>query len=371
MSIITSRPSNIFSSSNRRRQWQTGIQRQQSFSLDFPQNIYDNDKLSRGLDSICFEEPLRCREEERVFLYLPRNLSYCEVCSDVIRDHVQKKVRLLSNRLCQYEDVPPTPDNSRPIFGVGEESDDEAEYLKEECKDEYKAWCTANFGRTSSTSLPDKKSILKRKVRAVSFPAPRKEGKKVVRFADALGLELESIRFLVQKDLPKIVPSCSNLNAENENQKKKNSNKKIQLVPAFLPPSLSMSFMGHLKKLKVSLHSVSTAENTVYGIISVVNITFHKKVFVRYTANGWASHHDELATYLDGSSVDDTDKFSFTLFCNPSDLCTRGHSLFFAVCYETADKVQYWDNNDGKNYCIKCEKRDIPVVGSHSWVHFL
>ncbi|GIX78476.1 glycogen-binding subunit 76A [Caerostris extrusa] len=330
MSVLSSRPSDIFTSSNRRRQWQTGIQRQQSFSLDFPQNIYDNDKLSRGLDSVCFtDEPLRCREEDRVFLYLPRNLSYCEVCSDVIRDHVQKKVRLLSNRLCQYEDVPPTPDDRRPIFGVGEESEDEYEDFKEEAKDEYKAWCTANFKLISANSLPDKKSILKRKVRAVSFPAPRKEGKKIVRFADAL-------------------------------------------VPAFLPPSLSTAFIGRLKKLKVCLHSVSTADNTVYGIISVVvNVTFHKTVFVRYTANGWASYHDELATYLDGSSVDDTDKFSFTLFCNPSDLCTRGHSLFFAVCFETAEGRQYWDSNDGKNYCIKCEKREIPVVGSHSWVHFL
>ncbi|GBN02696.1 Glycogen-binding subunit 76A [Araneus ventricosus] len=369
MSVLSSRPSEIFTPSNRRRQWQSGIQRQQSFSLDFPQNIYDNDKLSRGLDSICSEEPLRCREEDRVFLYLPRNLSYCEVCSDVIRDHVQKKVRLLSTRLCQYDDVPPTPDYTRPIFGVGEESEDED--FKEESKDQYQAWCTANFKLTSATSYRGKRPILKKKARAVSFPAPRKEGKKVVRFADALGLELESIRYLVQKDLPKIVPSCSNLNLENKKVKKNSNNKKIQLVPAFLPPSLSSSFMGHLRKLKVCLHSVSTADNTVYGIISLINITFHKTVFVRYTANGWASHHDELATYLEGSSVDDTDKFSFTLFCNPSDLCTRGHSLFFAVCYETAEGEQYWDNNDGKNYCIKCEKRDIPVVGNHSWVHFL
>ncbi|GIX80671.1 glycogen-binding subunit 76A [Caerostris darwini] len=371
MSVLSSRPSDIFTSSNRRRQWQTGIQRQQSFSLDFPQNIYDNDKLSRGLDSVCFDEPLRCREEDRVFLYLPRNLSYCEVCSDVIRDHVQKKVRLLSNRLCQYEDVPPTPDDRRPIFGVGEESEDEYEDFKEEAKDEYKAWCTANFKLISANSLPDKKSILKRKVRAVSFPAPRKEGKKIVRFADALGLELESIRYLVQKDLPKIVPSCSDLNLEKSDPKVKKGSTKIQLVPAFLPPSLSTAFIGRLKKLKVCLHSVSTADNIVYGIISVVNVTFHKTVFVRYTANGWASYHDELATYLDGSSVDGTDKFSFTLFCNPSDLCTRGHSLFFAVCFETAEGRQYWDSNDGKNYCIKCEKREIPVVGSHSWVHFL
>lgn len=116
MSIIPPRPSDIFSSSNRRRQWQTGIQRQQSFSLDVPQNIYDNDKLSRGLDSFCVDERIRSRDEDRVFLYLPRNLSYCEVCSDVIRDHVQKKVRLLSARLCQYDDVPPTPVENRPIF---------------------------------------------------------------------------------------------------------------------------------------------------------------------------------------------------------------------------------------------------------------
>lgn len=213
--------------------------------------------------------------------------------------------------------------------------------------------------------------ILKKKMRAISFPAPRREGKKVVRFADALGLELESIRYLVQRDLPKIVPSGTKLHSDSPTSPIRNVPKKIQLVPAFLVPSLSAMFMERLKRLKVSLHSVSTADSTVYGIISVVNLTFHKTVFVRYTVNDWMSYHDELATYLEGSSESDTDKFSFTLFCNPSDLCTTGHSLFFAVCYETEDGVCYWDNHGGKNYCIKCETREIPRVGSHSWVHFL
>lgn len=256
--------------------------------------------------------------------------------------------------------------------GVGEESgDEETEEIKPfKPNDPFQNWCADKHGHTSVDTCLPKRPILKRKVRAVSFPAPRKEGKKIVRFADALGLELESIRFLVQKDLPKIVPSCSELDLSSK-PKPKNNNQKIQLIPAFLPPSLSNSFFGHLRKLNVCLHSVSTADSTVYGIISVINKSFHKTVFVRYTANCWMSYHDELATYLDGSSDDDTDKFTFTLFCNPSDLCTRGHSLFFAVCYETPGGVQYWDNNNGKNYCIKCEKREIPVVGNHSWVHFL
>lgn len=216
--------------------------------------------------------------------------------------------------------------------------------------------------------------ILKKKMRAISFPAPRREGKKIVRFADALGLELESIRYLVQKDLPKIVPSGTKLNNTDTSPSpplNPNAPRKIQLVPAFLVPSLSAMFMQRLKKLKVSLHSVSTADSTVYGIVSVVNLTFHKTVYIRYTVNRWKSYHDELAIYLDGSSDNDSDKFTFTLFCNPSDLYSRGHSLFFAVCYETAEGDSYWDNNDGKNYCIKCETKEIPVVGSHSWVHFL
>ncbi|XP_035209447.1 glycogen-binding subunit 76A-like [Stegodyphus dumicola] len=377
MSVITSRPANIFTSSSRRRQWQIGSQRQHSFSLDIPQNIYDNDKLSRGLDSVCFdEEPLRCREEDRIFLYLPRNLSYCEVCSDVIRDHVQKKVRLLSNRLCQYDDIPPTPVESRKVFGLWEESEAEEEsgqWVKKS-SEQASACCAGKERCQSINCMPTRTQPILKKKRAISFPAPRKEGKKVVRFADALGLELESIRYLVQKDLPKIVPSGSELHSEtsqNQSSKPKCGGKKIQLVPAFLAPSLSSLFIERLRKLKVSLHSVSTADSTVYGIISVINLTFHKTVFVRYTANGWMSYHDELAFYLEGSSDEDSDKFTFTLFCSPSDLCTRGHSLFFAVCYETPDGQTFWDNNEGKNYCIKCETREIPVVGNHSWVHFL
>lgn len=361
---LSSRPTDIFTPVNRRRQWQIGSQRQHSFSLDIPQNIYDSDKLSRGLDSACFEEPLRTREEDRIFLYLPRNLSYCEVCSDVIRDHVQRKVRLLSNRLCQYDDVPPTPIENRVVFELGEESEDEDHASNKPTR--ALSCCSEEQDRKSRCHRIQ--PILKRKMRAISFPAPRREGKKVVRFADALGLELESIRYLVQKDLPKIVPSGTKLHSDSPPP---NPPKKIQLVPAFLVPSLNAMFVERLKRLKVSLHSVSTADSTVYGIVSVVNLTFHKTIYIRYTVNGWMSYHDELATYLDGSSENDSDKFSFTLFCNPSDLCTRGHSLFFAVCYETPEGDSYWDNNDGKNYCIKCEAREIPVVGSHSWVHFL
>lgn len=247
---------------------------------------------------------------------------------------------------------------------LGEESEDEDKLSNKSSR----ALSCCSEEQDYKTRCNRIQPILKRRMRAISFPAPRREGKKVVRFADALGLELESIRYLVQKDLPKIVPSGTKLNSNSPPPK---APKKIQLVPAFIAPSLSAMFMERLKRLKVSLHSVSTADSTVYGIASVINLTFHKTVFIRYTVNGWMSHHDELATYLEGSSENDSDKFSFTLFSNPSDLCTRGHSLLFAVCFETADGDCYWDNNDGKDYCIKCEAREIPVVGNHSWVHFL
>lgn len=252
------------------------------------------------------------------------------------------------------------------ILELGEESEDEEHTSDKSTRS--MSCCTDEQNEESRCKRIQ--PILKTKMRARSFPAPRREGKKIVRFADALGLELESIRYLVQKDLPKIVPSGTKLHSDSP-PPNPNAPRKIQLVPAFLVPSLSAMFIQRLKRLKVSLHSVSTADSTVYGIVSVVNLTFHKTVYVRYTVNEWMSYHDELATYLDGSSDSDTDKFTFTLFCNPSDLCTRGHSLFFAVCYETPEGDSYWDNNGGKNYCIKCEAKEIPVVGNHSWVHFL
>lgn len=161
----------------------------------------------------------------------------------------------------------------------------------------------------------------------------------------------------------------------------------------FTSPSLQISFGQKLEAQSVLLHSVTTAETTVYGTVSVMNRHFTKRVLVRYTFNEWASYIEREATYMLGSHDGRTDKFSFVIYARPEDFRARAGSgiggnqqqqqqpnlataftaysqantfvangsqsatsshprLYFALCFSTGDGRQYWDNNDGRNYCL-------------------
>ncbi|XP_076370947.1 protein phosphatase 1 regulatory subunit 3C-like isoform X3 [Tachypleus tridentatus] len=305
------------------------------------------------------------KDTDRYYLYLPRNLSYCQLCADVIRQHVQKKVQLLSAKLNQlnlsdspYDSGCSSPESCGLWLG--------GSHTSLSFPDTSSEWTNGQ-----SSSLKKRSSILRKTKRAESFPPPpqKREGRKVVRFADALGLDLENVRYMMKNDLPPFIPSS----AFTDLKQSQVNSYDIELVSDFIMPSLSSSFTERVRDLAVSLHSVSTANTTVYGIVAVMNLTFHKNIFIRYTVDGWNSHHDVNATYIQGSSEGDVDKFSFNIFVCPQDLSTRNHSLDFAVCYQTQDGKEFWDNNNGLNYKLKCEPKRSSFVSNinHSWIHFL
>ncbi|XP_022256842.1 glycogen-binding subunit 76A-like, partial [Limulus polyphemus] len=230
-----------------------------------------------------------------------------------------------------------------------------------------------NLQNSDYKSPERRSSILRKKKRADSFPAPQKrEGRKVVRFADALGLDLESVRYMVKSDLPPSIPQSAFSDLRRP-QLSLSSPYDIELVPNFTMPSLSSDFENRVREQTVSLHSVSTADTTVYGIVALMNLTFHKNVFIRYTVNNWNSHHDVNASYIQGSTDGEIDKFAFNIFANPQDLSSQSHSLDFAICYETQDGREFWDNNNNLNYSLKSKAKHQSFVSTnnHSWVHFL
>ena len=97
----------------------------------------------------------------------------------------------------------------------------------------------------------------------------------------------------------------------------------------------------------VLLHKCSTRQRMISGIILVKNISYEKRVFVRYTTDCWTSHNDLDAVFITNIEQGSFDRFSFTL-CLPSFTC----DLEFAICYETPLQ-QYWDNNGGANYKVE------------------
>ena len=95
----------------------------------------------------------------------------------------------------------------------------------------------------------------------------------MVRFADALGLDLESIRHILDvSDAPptalgRAPPSVS---------------ARLRLMARFAEPGSSIDFLRRVQERKVSLEEVSVdAERcTVSGVIRVANVAYQKQVCI-------------------------------------------------------------------------------------------
>lgn len=96
---------------------------------------------------------------------------------------------------------------------------------------------------------------------------------------------------------------------------------------------------------------VDTKSNVVTCSIKVKNIHPEKRVFARCTSDGWRTHADLHAIYVDpGYDHSVYDSFYFAL-TRPLGSSERVR-VEFAICYEVAGHV-YWDNNDRRNYAIE------------------
>lgn len=343
------------------------------------------------------------QDQERYFLYLPRNLSYCHLCADVVKQHVQTKVKHLSSKLAEMGLTIPTVTAAQGIRKpVNKKLAQSSFWLPREkipsfeakLKDELFSSSTSSTDSdecsfSSSTSgqkcppeaalsqSPDTgnelPSILRKSnAKAKSFPPLKKcSGKKVVRFADSLGLELESVRHMMVSDKPPVVPS----RAFSDLHHVVNS---LELDSDFQNPSSWVDFDFRLRRQRVCLHSIRPTYTTVYGLVTVLNLTFHKNVFVRYTTNGWRSYNDVKAVYVppqdDEDPHQDRDNFSFNIFTSPNDFYgMRELKLIFAVCFRSEDGGENWDNNEGTNYSLSGFYKPITLSAQfkHTWVHFL
>ncbi|XP_057213028.1 uncharacterized protein si:ch211-167b20.8 isoform X2 [Triplophysa rosa] len=107
----------------------------------------------------------------------------------------------------------------------------------------------------------------------------------------------------------------------------------------------------HTNKLEVeSVTSVPDETLAFEVLIRVLNVSFQKSVYVRSTMDGWITHFDYPAEYVQGSNDDETDMFSVKLSFAPPYLF-NGARIDFVARYETSDG-EFWANNSGKNYSI-------------------
>ncbi|KAM7357679.1 glycogen binding subunit 76A isoform 1-T7 [Cochliomyia hominivorax] len=186
--------------------------------------------------------------------------------------------------------------------------------------------------------------------------------KKIVRFADVLGLDLADVKTFLN-EIPTIPKSAYEdleiLESEPPIQLGPKSDK--LLMPLFQQPGGLPNFLDIVREKLVSLENAAVTDginHTITGSVRVRNLDFHKSVHIRYTLDGWRSFADLQANYVENSCDGFSDKFSFIIFGNSLHI---GQRLEFAVRFQCKGQ-QYWDNNYGANYCFQCLPTSAPVI---------
>lgn len=97
---------------------------------------------------------------------------------------------------------------------------------------------------------------------------------------------------------------------------------------------------------KVSLPDLIQTE----GHVVVKNMSFEKRITIRYTLTEWKSFSDVDAFFVNSLDLF-SDRFMFTIKIHKSlvENAAQSMKISFAIKYEFRDQV-YWDNNSGNNY---------------------
>ncbi|XP_011313807.1 glycogen-binding subunit 76A isoform X2 [Fopius arisanus] len=207
--------------------------------------------------------------------------------------------------------------------------------------------------------------------------------KKIVRFADVLGLDLADVRTFLD-EIPK-VPNSAYSDLIYDDVFHKDSSPSLYgssptnggiggmgiglgrpdriLVPMFQQPGGLANFLDLVRDRQVCLENVIVQDPITLclkGSVRVRNLDFHKSVHVRYTMDCWRTFNDVQALYVNGSCDGFSDKFTFMLYCHTLRV---GQRLEMAVRFQCKG-VQYWDNNAGINYCFQC----LPMTTNNSYL---
>lgn len=211
--------------------------------------------------------------------------------------------------------------------------------------------------------------------------------KKIVRFADVLGLDLADVRTFLD-EIPKVPTSAySDLRDVDQGDVAPAVGDPLGLgaglpqlalafhaapaadvpppygvrphvtrvlVPLFQQPGGLADFLERVRERQVCLENAVVADPallSIAGQVRVRNLDFHKTVHLRYTTDGWRSFADLQATYVPNSCDGFSDKFTFTLFAGHT--MSVGQRLEIAVRFQCKGQ-QYWDSNGGANYCFQC-----------------
>ncbi|CAF1090797.1 unnamed protein product [Adineta ricciae] len=215
-----------------------------------------------------------------------------------------------------------------------------------------------------------------------------KAPKKVVRFADMLGLDLESIRYMTPPDQStnSLIQECIRIKleqlrlAKNQSNLSSSSSSSQSLCPFNLPnintrSSSSSTLTNAVKPTsryfliskhftsptniipliydqQVMLECLYTKDSIAYGTVRVHNCAYDKRIFARITDNDWQSYQDIQAWHSMNYPNDNTDTFTFEIRLGKyKDANEVPKQIYFAVCLQAMCR-EFWDNNHGWNYIL-------------------
>ena len=166
---------------------------------------------------------------------------------------------------------------------------------------------------------------------------------KKVRFADAMGLDLVKIQ---------VLEYCSDALSGSPVVESVTSTLTKTLSPLFHQPGTRPDFLDVVARNKVQLENafMDSDNLSIKGIVRVLNMDFHKAVYVRWTMDNWRTMMDYRASYVNGSNDIITDKFKFKIYTAQMEV---GQCLTLAVRYHCVGQ-QFWDNNCGEDYSFVC-----------------
>uniref|UniRef100_A0A8C5J736 Protein phosphatase 1 regulatory subunit 3D n=1 Tax=Junco hyemalis TaxID=40217 RepID=A0A8C5J736_JUNHY len=242
---------------------------------------------------------------------------------------------------------------------------------------------------TSSSCDPALRPIMRRRARSLPTSPEKRKRAAVqcqepgcrmnrVRFADALGLELTEVKVFQSGEDPSIPLHVLSRLSINSDLWYSSLNLEFTmqcLVPDFEQPADCLDFSSRLQEQQVCLERVSSSDLGLSGTIQVRNVAFEKQVSVRYTFNQWESIHEVCAHWNhsipEENGQDQVDVFTFFLPVPPF-LLQLSTLVQFAARYQVNGQ-EYWDNNRGKNYTLRCRTHPLklPRECEESWIHFI
>uniref|UniRef100_A0A914WD62 CBM21 domain-containing protein n=1 Tax=Plectus sambesii TaxID=2011161 RepID=A0A914WD62_9BILA len=217
------------------------------------------------------------------------------------------------------------------------------------------------FNDPTEHTKPPSPSVLK------SPNSPSSGLKKSVRFADAVGRDLELIKTFKNEatetddDEPLSVMRRVRSFQRNSSPTATSTLNERRLLRHFEVRS-KQDVKRIVEEQNVCIESINSHGMCISGFVQVKNVAFEKQVRLRYTLDNWVTYAELPCSFSFSSLVDNHDFFCFS-FCVPFDLPV-GSNCKMCVQF-SADGQNYWDNNNGDNYNFECcSEQSVPDINN-------